>query len=88
VEKGTAPSYFIECLLYNVPSDLFDQQVDHRYTAIVDWLIESRDRWDGFVSQNGILTLFEEDNPDLWTMSEADDFASSLRILWDHWNTV
>lgn len=88
VEKGAAPSYFIECLLYNVPSDLFDQQVDHRYTAIVAWLIDSHDRWGRFVSQNGILPLFDENDPDLWTTSEADDFVSGLRILWDQWNTL
>ena len=36
--KEDAPSYFIECLLYNVPGDLFGQELAPTYVAILDWL--------------------------------------------------
>ena len=43
VDKGSltkdyAPSYFIECLLYNVPDDLFAPKLATTYVAILDWL--------------------------------------------------
>lgn len=36
--KNIAPSYFIECLLYNVPDGLYAPKLAPRYTAIIDWL--------------------------------------------------
>ena len=34
--KSDAYSYFIECLLYNVPDDLFKPKLAPTYTGIVD----------------------------------------------------
>ena len=47
VEKGVltkddAPSYFIECLLYNVPDGLFAPKLAPTYTGILDWLKKAR----------------------------------------------
>ena len=36
--KDDAPSYFIECLLYNVPDHLFEDKLAPTYTGILDWL--------------------------------------------------
>ena len=88
IQKEVAPSYFIECLLYNVPDDLFDQSVEERYPAIVDWLLRSRDGWGSFESQNGILPLFDDGDPDLWVQSDAQEFVSALATLWNDWNTL
>ena len=49
--KEDAPSYFIECLLFNVPDDLFVPKLAPRYEAIVDWLRTAKLR--DFECQNG-----------------------------------
>ncbi len=36
--KDDALSYFIECLLYNVPNQLFKPKLAPIYTGILDWL--------------------------------------------------
>jgi hypothetical protein len=42
VGEDTAPSYFIECLLYNVPNRLFTRNLRDRYIDIVEWLTKNR----------------------------------------------
>ena len=54
--KNDAPSYFIECLLYNVPDGLYAPKLAPRYTAIIDWLKTADLR--GFKCQNGRVDLF------------------------------
>ena len=54
--KVDAPSYFIECLLYNVPDGLFAQELAPTYTGILDWLKTAK--LDDFQCQNGQLPLF------------------------------
>lgn len=88
IRKEVAPSYFIECLLYNVPDILFDQPVVERYPAIVSWLYDNRDRWGSFESQNEILRLFDDEDPDLWTESNAHNYVAALATLWNDWNTL
>ena len=56
VERGTltkddAPSYFIECLLYNVPNDLFKRRRAATYTGILAWLKTAKLK--GLKCQNG-----------------------------------
>ena len=36
--KNDAPSYFIECLLYNVPDHLFKRKLAPTYVGVLDWL--------------------------------------------------
>ena len=38
LNKDDAPSYFIECLLYNVSDNLFASKLAPTYTGILDWL--------------------------------------------------
>ena len=56
LKKEDAPSYFIECLLYNAPVGLFAAMLAPTYTGIVDWLKTAKLR--GFECQNGHVSLF------------------------------
>jgi hypothetical protein len=40
--KGIAPSYFLEGLLYNVPSDKFGSSYEDTFVAAYSWMISSR----------------------------------------------
>ena len=78
--KEGAPSYFIECLLYDVPDGLFKPKLAPTYAGIVDWL--STAKLDGFECQNGRTNLFGSDK-EQWSVKKAKAFVRALQGLWD-----
>jgi hypothetical protein len=82
IEDDTAPSYFIECLLYNVPDRLFKQKLTKSYSSIVDYLLNAN--LQQFKCQNGKRKLFGSSG-DLWNLDKAKEFIHALKQLWDDW---
>jgi hypothetical protein len=82
IRDGIAPSYFIECLLYNVPDDLFRQRLDQSYIGIVGYLAAAN--LQQLRCQNGIRELFGPSR-DLWSIDYAQKFIRALRRLWEKW---
>ena len=80
LKKEDAPSYFIECLLYNVPNGMFQPELVPTYTAILGWLKKAQLR--DFKCQNGHLPLFGRGR-EQWTMQKAQAFVKSLQGLWE-----
>ena len=82
IPAGTAPSYFIEGLLYNVPDMKFGVKYDSSVVQSINWLLEA-DRTN-FVCANKQQPLF--DNSDLtWSMSDCDTYLNTLCDLWNNW---
>lgn len=77
---GAAPSYFVECLLYNVPDGCFTASVSDTYTAVVNHL--HANAIDGYYCQNGQLPLFGPDSTQ-WNTIDANAFVQSLVDLWN-----
>jgi len=82
IGDGTAPSYFIECLLYNVPDDLFKLGLGQSFTGIVEYLANTE--LQQFRCQNGIRELFGPSR-DLWSVDKAQRFVRALGRLWEKW---
>ena len=87
VDKGgltrdDAPSYFIECLLYNVPDHLFEDKLAPTYTGILDWL--KRVGLNDFECQNGQVALFGPGR-EQWSAKKARAFVTAMQELWDSW---
>ena len=80
--KEDAPSYFIECLLYNVPDRLFGQRLAATYTGILDWLKTAKLK--DFKCQNGQVLLFGQGR-EQWSIKKARTFAKALQEMWDAW---
>ena len=85
VEKGVlkkedAPSYFIECLLYNVPNGMFKPELAPTYSAILAWLKKAQLK--DFKCQNGHVPLFGRGR-EQWTVQKAQAFVKALQGLWD-----
>ena len=80
ITKEDAPSYFVECLLYNVPDQLFKRKLAPTYSGILDWLETAKLR--GFKSQNGQVPLFGQQR-EQWTVDKAQAFVRALQGLWD-----
>ena len=81
LNKDDAPSYFIECLLYNVPEGLFKPELAPTYTGIIKWLKSAR--FTDFQSQNGQVKLFGPGR-EQWTQKKARAFVKALQELWEN----
>lgn len=79
--EDVAPSYCVECLLYNVPSSKFRTgDLQERYADVVSHLDEASLR--PFKAQNGIEPLFGRGETQ-WRSREALRFISELNQLWE-----
>ena len=77
---GTAPSYFIECLMYNVPNSLFKNSLVETYAGAVNWL--STAMLGEFKCQNQFVDLFGTSS-DQWSVEKAQAFIRALGRLWN-----
>ena len=82
ISDDLAPSYFLECLLYNVPNDKFGKTFRDTFWNIVNWLLKVD--LSKFVCQNEQLPLFGG-LPEQWSVSRAKDFLRSMLDLWKNW---
>lgn len=83
--NGDVPSYFIECLLYNVPYQRFRRyNLDDRFEAVLEYL--ERDDVDvtEMEQQNEMVDLTGGSETE-WTAYAADRFIEDLRELWNGW---
>jgi hypothetical protein len=78
-----APSYFIECLLYNVPDSLFVSERQQTFENIWNFLW-SRINVQTAVCQNGRAPLFGT-SPQQWTIQRAASLLTALQHLWNRW---
>ena len=78
--KNDAPSYFIECLLYNVPDGLFAAKLAPTYTGIIDWLKTAKLK--DFQCQNGQVDMFGPGR-EQWSEKKARAFIRALQELWE-----
>ena len=80
LKKEDAPSYFIECLLYNVPDSLFKSKLAPTYTGILGWLKTAK--LGDFQCQNKKVALFGS-GQEQWTQKKARAFIRALGGLWE-----
>lgn len=80
IQSGTASSYTIECLLYNVPDQKFGNSYGGTFFNVLNWLINADLK--NFVCQNGIQYLFRNDRRNL---ANAHAFICGLIRMWNHW---
>lgn len=83
---GSFPSYFIECLVYNVPNGRFGGGDPSNYVDVVNWLNEAlyQDNANELVCQNGMQYLFGS-SVTQWDLSSARRLVSELIDLWNEW---
>lgn len=80
---GKYPSYFVECLYYNVPNGKFGNTYQDTYCNAVNWLnSELNANPSRFTCQNGVLSLFGT-NSTQWNVADAKSLVSELIPLWN-----
>jgi hypothetical protein len=77
------PSYFVECLFYNVPDSNYGYSYQRTYTQAVDYLAKalSNGTADKFTTQSGRQWLFGSSSVQ-WSQENARDFVARLVQLW------
>ncbi len=80
IPSNSTPSYFLECMLYNVPNTSFGTSYQDTFCNIVNWL--NKADLDNFVCQNGQLKLFGP-TQEQWDTGQARTFINSLVSLWN-----
>ncbi|KYK34927.1 MAG: hypothetical protein AYK18_13540 [Theionarchaea archaeon DG-70] len=86
ISENLAPSYFLECLLYNVPNIYFGNNYKESFSNIIDWLLYtfSSNNYRVFLCQNELLPLFG-DEPEQWSVNDAIELLVALTELWSDW---
>lgn len=81
IQQGIAPSYYIEGLLYSVPTQCFGNTYADSMVKTINWLLEAdRTR---LTCANEQYPLFDG-NPDVtWTTHNGDAFLLGLVGLWN-----
>jgi hypothetical protein len=79
-----APSYFVECLLFNAPNNLFGPTHQQTMTNVLNWAAIHAD-YEKMVCQNQRLWLFGS-TPEQWQIPKAKELVSGLIDLWNEWN--
>ncbi|HRI81824.1 MAG TPA: nucleotidyltransferase [Opitutaceae bacterium] len=83
IGEGTAPSYFIEGLLYNVPDALFTGSYEEMLYNCLDWLHKQpaviRDKWLCVNEQYFLL----RDDPVCWSPTHCVQFIDAAIKYWN-----
>jgi hypothetical protein len=82
IPADLAPSYFLECLLYNVPDDKFGTNLQSTFREVITWLLKAD--FSRFVCQNRQLLLFGS-SPEQWSKDRAYRFLKAMVELWNDW---
>jgi hypothetical protein len=81
--EGDAPSYFLEGLLYNVPSDKFGGSYGDTFCEAINW-IQQADR-NQFVCANEQYYLLRDVSHVCWPPIKCDKFLERAAKLWADW---
>lgn len=78
VRVGTAPSYFLESLLWNVPDGGYDGAVAEAYRQVIHWLYEHPERLARMELPNGMGQIFEKMPDTSWNESDARTIINAM----------
>jgi hypothetical protein len=84
LEPGLAPSYYIEGLLYNVPTDQFSGRYDQSVPNILKWLLATTDKSE-FLCANEQYYLLRDNSPVCWPKASGPKFINAVVDLWNDW---
>jgi hypothetical protein len=78
IGSGTAPSYFLESLLWNVPDGRYAGGLEQAYRQAVGWLHAHSGQLGGLDLPNGMGALFGDTPDTAWSQSRARAIIEAL----------
>jgi hypothetical protein len=80
-----APSYFVECLLYNLPNEQINPTSVISYLDSLVWLSSHMQDYRNMKCQNRITSLFGPDPVTQWRVDDARYLVLALLKQWNSW---
>lgn len=78
-----APSYYIECLVYNVPDEVLKTtDLTERFDNVLSWLEDDYVDLDAFQQASEMEVLFGDENTQ-WNTDDAKKFIEKMRALFE-----
>jgi hypothetical protein len=84
IVKGSAPSYFLEGLVYNVPNNNFGKSYSETFVAAMKWILKAQRN--DFLCANGQVYLVRDSESECWPCANYDVFINEVVKLWDNWS--
>jgi hypothetical protein len=84
IRDGSAPSYFLEGLLYNVPTDKFGESYGSTFVAAMNWLVQA-DRTK-LLCANEQYYLVRDGAAECWATGDCNAFIEGAIGLWNKWS--
>jgi len=81
LEEGLAPSYFLEGMLYNVPTDQFGGSYQQTLVKVLNWLLKC-DRAT-LLCANEMYMLFHPTSPVTWRVENFETFLAAAVRYWN-----
>lgn len=76
---GVAPGYFIECLLFNAPNNLFKRPLYNTYLGLISWMVTALkdSSYQNFLCQNQVTKLYGNE-PEQWNVNDTLQYIQAL----------
>jgi hypothetical protein len=84
MEAGIAPSYYLEGLLYNVPTNLFGRTYQESLANAINWIHNEADK-DKLLCANEQYYLLRDNAHTCWSRANCDAFIAAAIELWNDW---
>lgn len=84
IEPGTAPSYYLEGLLYNVPDRLFATRFGDSVVNVLNWYLQEAARAD-LLCANEQFYLLRDGLHTCWSPADCNAFIAAAVQLWNEW---
>jgi hypothetical protein len=84
LEAKTAPSYYLEGLLYNVPDDKFTTDYEDCFVNAINWIQNDADK-SKLVCANEQYYLLWDNSPTSWPKANCEAFLNAAIDLWKNW---
>lgn len=82
--NGIAPSYYLEGLLYNVPSDRFGPTYHQSFVNAMNWIQTQADK-PKLVCANEQYYLLRDGVHTCWNTTDAELFLTNVITAWNDW---
>ncbi|MGH9425577.1 MAG: nucleotidyltransferase domain-containing protein, partial [Terriglobia bacterium] len=84
LKAGVAPSYYLEGLLYNVPSDKFTTSYQDCFVNAMNWIQHEADK-SKLVCANEQYYLLWDNSHTSWPKAQCEGFLDAAIDLWNSW---
>lgn len=82
--EGVAPSYYLEGLMYNVPTDRFGTSYQKSFVNALIWLQQEADKGK-LVCANEQYYLLRDNVHTCWPTANGEAFINAAISLWNNW---